>query len=566
MKKLINDPRSVVREMLEGQVGLTGEQALLADENVVLRADLGPVETRQVAVISGGGSGHEPAHAGYVGAGMLHAAVAGDVFTSPPTDAVLAAIRAAAGPAGALLIVKNYTGDRLNFGLAAELARAEGIPVETVVVADDMALRDTVPPQRRRGLAGTVLVHKVAGAAAAAGLDLAAVAAEARRAAAALGTMGVALGACVVPGGAAGFTLAADELELGLGIHGEAGVRRARMMPADTIVEELLTSILAGLPLRRGAPVALLVNGLGGTPPMELAIVARKALMHLRGLGLQVERAWSGSFMTALEMPGVSLSLLEVDAARLERLDAPTHAPAWPGRGRLADGVALRAPAPPPIDPTTEPGIEPTIEPTGAGRAVRRAALKAADALVAAEARLTELDAATGDGDLGLSMTRAASAIRALPASHWATPPVALRHLAAALGRAIAGSSGPFYATAMMRAARGLPDRPGPGDWIEALEAAIAAIVELGGARPGDRTMLDALVPSATAFRAALEAGEPSATIWSEGVRAAREGAAATASMHPRAGRAAYLGERALGHPDAGAVAVTVWLAAVAAD
>ena len=201
MKKLINDPRIVVREMLEGQVGLHAGQTLLADENVVLRADLGLPAARQVAIISGGGSGHEPAHAGYVGAGMLHAAVAGDVFTSPSTDAVLAAIRAAAGPAGALLIVKNYTGDRLNFGLAAELARAEGIPVETVVVADDVALRDTVASERRRGLAGTVLVHKVAGAASAAGLDLAAVAAEARQAASAVGTMGVALGACTVPGG-----------------------------------------------------------------------------------------------------------------------------------------------------------------------------------------------------------------------------------------------------------------------------------------------------------------------------------------------------------------------------
>ena len=161
MKKLINDPRSVVREMLEGQVGLNPAQALLAGENVVVRTGLGTPDARQVAIISGGGSGHEPAHAGYVGAGMLHAAVAGDVFTSPSSDAVLAAIRAAAGPAGALLVVKNYTGDRLNFGLAAELARAEGIPVETVVVADDVALRDTVAAERRRGLAGTVLVHLV---------------------------------------------------------------------------------------------------------------------------------------------------------------------------------------------------------------------------------------------------------------------------------------------------------------------------------------------------------------------------------------------------------------------
>ncbi|TAJ86249.1 dihydroxyacetone kinase family protein [Reyranella sp.] len=557
MKKLINDPRAVVREMLEGHVGLHAGQTLLADENVVLRADLEPPAARQVAIISGGGSGHEPAHTGYVGAGMLHAAVAGDVFTSPSTDAVLAAIRAASGPAGALLIVKNYTGDRLNFGLAAELARAEGIPVETVVVADDVALRDTVAPERRRGLAGTVLVHKVAGAASAAGLDLAAVAAEARQAASALGTMGVALGACTVPGGSAGFTLAADEMELGLGIHGEAGVRRAKLVSADEIVDQLLASILSDLAPSPGARTALLVNGLGGTPPMELAIVARKALAQLRASGLHVARAWSGNLMTALEMPGVSLSLLIVDDSRLARLDAATAAPAWPGQGRLADALSLQ-PAPPAPAPTT-----PILTPTRAGRIMRQSALKAAEALAAAEVQLTELDAVAGDGDLGLSMTRAASAIRAMPASDWATPSTALKHLAAALGRAIAGSSGPFYATALVRAARGLSDDPGPQDWAEALDAAAAAIAELGGAKPGDRTMLDALVPAATAFRAALEAGRTPADAWVEALDAARDGTAATAGMYPRVGRAAYLGDRALGHPDAGATALTIWLTAI---
>ncbi|MBX9947258.1 MAG: dihydroxyacetone kinase subunit DhaK, partial [Reyranella sp.] len=347
MKKLVNDPRSIVREMLEGQVALNAGQALLDGENVVLRADAGPPGTSQVAVISGGGSGHEPAHAGYVGAGMLHAAVAGDVFTSPSTDAVLAAIRAASGPAGALLVVKNYTGDRLNFGLAAERARAEGIAVETVVVADDVALRDTVEPARRRGIAGTVLVHKVAGAASAAGLDLASVAAEARATAAKLGTMGVALGACTVPGGRPGFVLADDEMELGLGIHGEAGVRRARLLPADALVDELLDTILADLALPSGARVALLVNGLGGTPAMELAVVARRALAALRARGLDVARAWSGNLLTALEMPGMSLSVLAVDDARLARLDAPSDAPAWPGSGRLGEAMrARRATAP----------------------------------------------------------------------------------------------------------------------------------------------------------------------------------------------------------------------------
>ena len=556
MKKLVNDPRSIVREMLEGQVALNAAQTLLEGENVVLRADLGPPGSAQVAIISGGGSGHEPAHAGYVGAGMLHAAVAGDVFTSPSTDAVLAAIRAASRPAGALLVVKNYTGDRLNFGLAAEMARAEGIAVEAVVVADDVALRDTVEPARRRGIAGTVLVHKVAGAASAAGLDLASVAAEARAAAAQLGTMGVALGACTVPGGRPGFVLADDEMELGLGIHGEAGVRRAKLLPADALVDELLDTILADLALPSGARVALLVNGLGGTPPMELAVVARRALTALRDRGLDVVRAWSGNLLTALEMPGMSLSVMAVDDARLARLDAPTGASAWPGSGHLGGAVrALRATAP--------AQAPPDVPLTAAGLAVKRAALSAADALARAESRLTELDSIAGDGDLGLSMTRGAAAIRALPETAWATPAIALTQMSSVLSRAIAGSSGPFYATALLRAARNLPDDPVADDWAAAFAAAVSSIGELGGANPGDRTMLDALLPAANTLASGLAGGTAPREAWAHAVQAARVGAAATARMHPRLGRAAYLGERVLGTPDAGAEAVVIWLAAI---
>ena len=247
-----------------------------------------------------------------------------------------------------VLIVKNYTGDRPNFGLAAEMASAEGIPTKVVVVADDVALYDTVEPSRRRGIAGTVLVHKVAGAAAAAGLTLDDVAAEATAVAAGLGTMGVALGACTVPAaGKPGFSLDDGEMELGLSIHGEQGVRRARLEPADAVVDVIVDTLLAQmkLPDRR---VALLVNGLGGTPPMELAIVARHAFAVLRARGFRVERAWCGNFMTALEMPGCSLSLLAVDDARLNRLDAPTMAPAGPAVGASANAASLQPPHRPP--------------------------------------------------------------------------------------------------------------------------------------------------------------------------------------------------------------------------
>ncbi len=549
MKKLLNDPRHVVREMLEGLCDLHPGLALLAGEDVVVRAGLPAPGARPVAVISGGGAGHEPAHAGYVGAGMLAGAVAGDVFTSPSVDAVLAGIRAAAGPAGAVLVVKNYTGDRLNFGLAAELARAEGIPVEVVVVADDVALHATVPPDRRRGIAGTVLVHKLAGAAAEEGRSLAEVAAVARAAAAELGSMGVGLDACTVPAaGRPGFELGPAEIELGLGIHGEQGVERAALMPADALVERMLGAILADRGFSAGARVALLVNGLGGTPPMELAIVARRALAFLRERGLVVERAWAGEFLTALEMPGVSLSLLLVDDARLALLDAPAGAPAWPGGGKLAArqmvaGIAAPVVAYPPAGPMAP--------------ALRRAVLAVAGALEAAEPQLTELDSRAGDGDLGVSMVRAAEALRALPAGAFADPPTLLAAMADALRRAIGGSSGPFYATALMRAARELPLAPGVADWAVAFRAGVAAVATLGGAKPGDRTMLDALVPAADAFAAAT--GDGLAAAARAAAEAAERGTAATAAMVPRLGRASYLGARAVGAPDAGAAAVAVW-------
>jgi ATP-dependent dihydroxyacetone kinase len=556
MKKLVNDPRRVVREMLEGVCDLHPGLALLADFDVVVRADRPPPERRAVAVISGGGSGHEPAHAGYVGPGLLAAAIAGDVFTSPSVDAVLAGIRSAAGPAGAVLVVKNYTGDRLNFGLAAELARADGIPVEIVVVADDVALRNTVRRDRRRGLAGTVLIHKVAGAAAAAGQRLTEVAALARAAAGDLGTMGVALGACTVPAvGRPGFDLGATEIELGLGIHGEQGVERTVLLQADAVVESLLGSILADLELAHGASVVLLVNGLGGTTAMELAIVARHALAVLRARGLQVERAWMGDFLTALEMPGCSLSILKVNRARLAFLDAPAESLAW--RAGSAPAAVRK------IVPATIALVLPEKPPGPYALRLRMIALAVASALEAAEPLLTDLDSKAGDGDLGLSMTRGAEAIRALDESAWADPPTALTRIGDALRQAIGGSSGPFYATALLRAARSLPAMPTPADWAKSFRAGVEALADLGGAKGGDRTMLDALLPATDAFEASLGRGEGAVLALQASAAAAETGATATTAMRPRLGRASYLGDRAIGIPDAGATAVAIWLRAL---
>jgi ATP-dependent dihydroxyacetone kinase len=555
MKKLINDPRFVVREMLEGMVDTYPALALLDDEHVVVRSDAASTLDGKVAIVSGGGSGHEPAHVGYIGVGMLSAAVVGDVFTSPSVDAVLAAIRHVGKKNGVLLIVKNYTGDRLNFGLAAELARAEGIAVEVVVVGDDVALRGTVPIDRCRGIAGTVLVHKLAGAAADAGASLSETAEIARLAAAEVRSMGVGLGLCTLPAvGKAGYALADDEVELGLGIHGEKGVLRTKAGPADALVDTVLESILADLNLTAGAPVVILVNGLGGTPVMELAIVMRRALANLRARGLQVARAWKGNFMTALEMPGFSLSVLPVDDDRLGLLDAPTDAPAWHRASALSEHRRIVH---------SVVAAEENGDPADSGphsTLMRHIVDAVADRLLAVEETLTDLDGKAGDGDLGASMARGAAAIRSLPEQSFSTPNALLLAMGGAIRRAIGGSSGPFYATGLVRAGatlRGV-DSPDQTDWQNALAASIEAISELGGAKRGDRTMLDALIPALEAWRDTEGSGFAAA------VRAAAEGADATAEMRPQQGRASYLSERALGVPDGGAVAVSIWLSAIA--
>src|SRR5262245_42518780 len=390
MKKLINTPGAVVEEMVEGLVAAYPGLRRLPGQTVLIRSDLPPGAARPVAVISGGGSGHEPAHAGYVGKGMLAAAVAGDVFTSPSPEAVLAAIRATAGPRGALLVVKNYTGDRLNFGLAAEMARSEGVPVEVVVVADDMALSGG--GAGRRGLAGTIFVHKVAGAAAEAGGALTEVAAEARAAAAAVRAMGVALTPCTVPAaGRPGFELGEGEIELGLGIHGEPGVRKGPLEPADALVDHLLDVILGG-PEGVGARAVLMVNNLGGTPTMELAVVARRAVAVLEGRGLAVERVYLGTFLSALEMAGVSLSVLSVDDALLARLDASTDAPAWPNAAARPRGRTPAAELPPAAPAAPVMGSPQTPQ----GQALAAAIRTAAEALIRGAARLPRLASAGG--------------------------------------------------------------------------------------------------------------------------------------------------------------------------
>ncbi len=328
MKKLINDADDVVTEALQG-IALAHADLVRVnlDPAYIVRADA-PVEGK-VGIVSGGGSGHEPMHGGFVGRGMLDAACPGQVFTSPTPDQMQAATEAVDSGAGVLHIVKNYTGDVANFEMAAELAEAEGGNVRSVVIDDDVAVRDSLYTAGRRGVGGTVLAEKIVGAAAERGDSLDDVAALCERVNAGVRSMGMALTSCTVPAaGEPTFTLGDDEMEIGIGIHGEPGRERMPLEPADGIVDRLLAPILEDLPFGSGDRTLLFVNGMGGTPLLELYIVFRHAAEVLREREITIERSLVGNWITSLEMAGASITLLRLDDEMIELWDAPVLTPA----------------------------------------------------------------------------------------------------------------------------------------------------------------------------------------------------------------------------------------------
>lgn len=327
MKKFINEVERVEDQMIQGMVKAYPQYLRKLDcGNVVVRSNK---KQGKVALISGGGSGHEPAHGGYVGEGMLDAAVAGPVFTSPTPDQVLEGIKAVATEAGVLMVIKNYTGDVMNFEIAAEMAEAEDIKVKQVVVNDDVAVKDSLYTVGRRGVAGTVLVHKIAGAMAETGADLDAVQAVAQKVIDNVRTMGAAIRPCTVPAaGKPGFELGEDEMEVGIGIHGEPGTHREPLKPAREIVDLLLAQILGDLDYT-GSEVAVLINGAGATPLMELFIINDRVSDVLAEKGVKVYKTFVGEYMTSIEMEGFSISLLKLDAQLKELLDAKADTPAF---------------------------------------------------------------------------------------------------------------------------------------------------------------------------------------------------------------------------------------------
>lgn len=325
MKKLINDPADVIDDELKGMAVAHPELRIDMENHVIYRGDA-PVQGK-VAVISGGGSGHEPMHGGYVGEGMLDAAVAGEVFTSPTPDQIMAATLGADSGEGVLHLVKNYTGDVLNFEMAAELAEAEGVRVRSVVIDDDVAVQDSLYTAGRRGVGGTVLIEKIVGGAAEDGKNLDELADLATKLNSNVRTMGLALSSCIVPSaGKPSFDLADDEIEIGIGIHGEPGRRREKIAPAKDLAHMLVDPILEDLDFT-GSDVIVMVNGMGGTPLMELYILFGEVASILEAKGVKIARNLVGNYITALEMQGASVSLLKADAEDLKYFDAPVYTP-----------------------------------------------------------------------------------------------------------------------------------------------------------------------------------------------------------------------------------------------
>ncbi|MEM7376741.1 MAG: dihydroxyacetone kinase subunit DhaK [Pseudomonadota bacterium] len=537
MAHFTDNKEDLVKQAIDGVVACSGGSLARLDGyphiKVVYRNDW---DASRVALISGGGSGHEPAHAGFVGPGMLTAAVCGEVFASPSVEAVLAGILAVTGESGCLLIVKNYTGDRLNFGLAAERARALGRKVEMVVVDDDIALPELPQP---RGVAGTLFVHKVAGALAEAGMDLTEVAQAARSVIARVASIGMSLDTCTVPGSPKEDRIAPGKAELGLGIHGEPGVEQVDFSTASAAMGMVVDKLKAAA---GGAPKVCLLNNLGSTTPLEMAVLAQA----LTASGIASHIIGPAPMMTSLDMHGFSVSVLDASEAEREALVAPVRLAAWPGLHTVTAPVV--APLPDGLTP---------IEPIPSSNARTRAILEnVSDLLIGAEGKLNELDAKSGDGDTGSTL---ATAARALKGSLDRMPLADLTQLFPALGNELSqtmgGSSGVILAIYFNAAG----DACAGGSPVEqALVEGLERVSQVGGATVGDRTMIDALSPALAALADGIAAA----------AAAARTGADSTAGIHrAKAGRAAYVPEENLkGHNDPGAEAVAILFEGLAAE
>ncbi|PRH84898.1 dihydroxyacetone kinase [Labrys okinawensis] len=572
-KKLINAPEQIIQEMIEGMTGAHPDLLRVEGETgrAIVAVD-GP-RAGKVGIVIGGGSGHEPAFAGYVGRGLADAAAVGNVFASPSPAHIVEAAHAADRGAGVLLLYGNYTGDVLNFTMAAEELAGEGMNVRQVAVADDVASAPHERRNERRGIAGDFFVFKIAGAAADLGEPLARVEALARAANDATCSMGVALSPCSLPQTAKpNFTIGAEDMEIGMGLHGEPGIRRQKLATADVVTDELMDNLTRELSLAQGDRVSVLVNGLGATSQIELYVMFRRVKQRLDALGVRIHASWVGEYATSLEMAGASVTLMKLDDTLQALLDHPCRTLALTVGAMdpvVEKGTVRRQP-----ERTSDRGAATTeaarelIADGDITPALFRAMMQnVGNQIIAEKDWLSELDGVIGDGDHGVTMEVGWRAVqKALDEGpdNEAIEGICKR-MAKAFLDAVGASSGPLYATAFLRAGTAVGNRLNLDSEALAawLSAACQGIRDRGRAEPGDKTMIDAWVP---AVSAALErAREKGSTL--DILIAARDGAKdgmeATAAMEARRGRAAKLGKRSMGHIDPGAASTYVMLRAM---
>ncbi|NFA61198.1 dihydroxyacetone kinase subunit DhaK [Clostridium sporogenes] len=576
MKKIINKPETVVMEMCNGIAMAHPELEFVRKYKVMKKKD---INKNKVSLISGGGSGHEPAHAGFIGKGMLDAAVCGDVFASPSQIQVYKAIKATASEKGTLLIIKNYSGDIMNFKNAAHLASEDGIKVDYVKVDDDIAVEDSLYTVGRRGVAGTVLVHKIAGAAAELGLSLEEVKSMAEKAIANVRSLGFALSSCTVPAKRTPtFQLGEDEIEFGVGIHGEPGIVRQKIASADELAKKIVHSILKDMKIdgSNNEEVALLINGFGATPLQELYLFNNSVTAELSKRNIKINRIFVGNYMTSIDMEGASVSIMKLDKELKELLSKESDTPAFKVSGPVepVEYVALEK------NNDTLKEVTFDLETCDCHSEIKDEKItldnmiyiidKMSEVIIANEVHFCELDSHAGDGDFGMSVAKGFKQLK----REWKhilkeddiNIGKFLNECSLVIMEHCGGASGPIWGSAFRAAGKKVGDKKelSLSDFAEMMQAAVKGIQSTGersfgrGAVVGDKTLIDALVPCADLWSESANNNTSINEAFQKGAAAAVKGAKMTEEIVARMGRAGTVGERSIGYPDAGAYGLGV--------
>ncbi|AZS14875.1 dihydroxyacetone kinase subunit DhaK [Paenibacillus lutimineralis] len=576
MKKIMNKPETLVREMCNGLVLAHPELDFNYKFKVISKKKTNP---DKVTLISGGGSGHEPAHAGFVGSGMLDAAVCGDVFASPSQIQVYQAIRNTAGSKGTLLIIKNYSGDIMNFKNAAHLASEDGLEVDYVKVDDDIAVEDSLYTVGRRGVAGTVLVHKVAGAAAEAGLSLLEVKEAALHAIDNVRSLGFAFTSSTVPAkGTPTFQIEDHEMEFGVGIHGEPGIRREELVSADELAKRMVESLLDNLHLndQTEQEVAVLINGFGATPLQELYLLNNSVIRELTAKNKRVFKTFVGNYMTSIDMAGASVTIMKLDDTLKKWLSAPCDTPTLAVKGPFE-----------PVNYTEvireekvagEVSYKNETDPAAAVIQNDRLSLQnivylidqMSEVIIENEVPFCELDAHAGDGDFGMSVAKGFKQLKVewneIITHHQQNIGDFLDACSLVIMEHCGGASGPIWGSGFRAAGKYAQQKQelSVSEVADMMQAVVKGIQDTGersfgrGAVVGDKTLIDALVPLADQWTKSAEQGDNLKQAAVKAAEAAVQGAQKTAEIVARMGRAGTVGERSIGYPDAGAYALGV--------